>query len=63
MLKDSSRVVDSLVAATPSLLNALRLVQGVAFIAVVQRIALRQREQHLDLTRRRAVPQPSSTLR
>jgi len=46
------------VAASVAL--ALNMAQGVAFIVVVQGIAARQREQWIDLERRRAVPQPSA---
>ncbi len=45
----------------PTVVVALWLGQGIAFIVLVLGIAARQREQWLDLERRHAVPQPSAS--
>lgn len=47
-------------ALGPTVARAIDMAQGVAFIVVVLGIAARQREQWLDLERRRAMPQPTA---
>jgi hypothetical protein len=47
-------------SARATVIRGLHIAQGVAFIVVVLGIAARQREQWLDLERRRAVPQPTA---
>jgi hypothetical protein len=50
-------------AAASTVLSALRMAQGIAYIVVVMGIAARQREQWRDLEQRRAVPEPKADLR